>query len=32
MILIEDSSTSMDNSDIYNLDAKELETVKSLVK
>ena len=31
MILIEDSSTSMDNSDIYDLSAEELEKVKSLV-
>lgn len=32
MILIEDSSTSMDNSDIYNLSEEELKTVKGLVK
>ncbi|MDF2590560.1 MAG: cupin [Clostridia bacterium] len=31
MVLIEDSSTSMDNSDIYPLSREELETVKSLV-
>ena len=30
MILIEDSSTSMDNSDIYNLNEEELATVKEL--
>lgn len=32
MILIEDSNTSMENSDIISLDASQLETVKSLVK
>jgi len=32
MILIEDSSTSMENSDVLDLDAAQLETVKSLVK
>lgn len=30
MVLIEDSSTSMENSDIYNLNAEELATVKNL--
>ncbi len=32
MILIEDSNTSMENSDVLDLDAAQLETVKSLVK
>lgn len=32
MILIEDSNTSMENSDVIDLDAAQLETVKSLVK
>ena len=32
MILVEDSSTSMENSDIYNLSAEQIETIKGLVK
>lgn len=32
MILIEDSNTSMENSDVIDLDAAQLEIVKSLVK
>lgn len=31
MILIEDSSTSMENSDLYDLSAKELDEIRSLV-
>lgn len=32
MILIEDSSTSMDNSDLYTLSAKEIEAVQKLAQ
>ena len=32
MILVEDSSTGMDNSDIYNLSAEQIETIKAMVK
>ncbi|WP_069999786.1 cupin [Cellulosilyticum sp. I15G10I2] len=32
MILIEDSSTSMDNSDIYSLSMEELDVLKSLIR
>ena len=32
MILVEDSSTGMDNSDIYNLSAEQIETIKAMGK